>query len=284
MTEEKKEDNEEILELKEKEIVTQEEEHEEEPSPVEIAAREKGWKPAEEYEGDPESWVDAKEFIAREPLYKALHKVNRELKKQKEETTKVKQLYDRIELTAKEKAMKELQQQLRVAAEEKDIEAALAIKDKINELSEPAKSEAPKNDIFDNWVVNNEWYEQDEDLRDFADGKGAKILAKNPDMPLEQVYEEVTKSVKKVFPNKFMNPLKERASAVDSGKQIPAKSTGGRKKEVTYDDLPIEVQDVYRKMVKKDATHPRGNDRGILSHAEFIKDYLAVGGTVNTGA
>jgi len=271
----------------EEEIVAEEvvqEQEQEQVDPIEAAAREKGWKPAEEYEGDPEAWVDAKEFVAREPLYKALHKVNRELKKQREETTKVKQLYDRIETTAKDKAMKELQAQLRAASEDKDIETALAIKDKMKELETPPPKVEIKNEAFDAWVASNEWYEADEDLKDFADARGARILQQNPDMPLEQIYAEVARATKQAFPKKFMNPNKERATAVDSGKQIPAKSVGGRKREVSYDDLPAEVQEVYRKMVKKDTTHTRGNPNGILSHAEFIRDYIAVGGTVNTGA
>ena len=55
-----------------------------EPNPVETKAREKGWKPLEEFDGDPETFVPAKEYVEREPLYKALHKANREIKKMKE--------------------------------------------------------------------------------------------------------------------------------------------------------------------------------------------------------
>lgn len=273
----------------EEEIVTKEPEGEaevveKEVDPIEATAREKGWKPLEEYEGDKETWVDAKEFVAREPLYKALHKANREIKKVKKETETVKQLYDKIETVAKEKAMKELQLKLKEAAEEKDIELALELKDQINELKAKPATEAPKNEEFENWIQSNKWYEADEDLRDFADAKGLKIAKANPDLSLDEIYNRVTESTRKAFPHKFNNTMKERPSTVDSGRQTTTRATNGsRKKSPSYDDLPVEVQDVYRKMVKKEANSPRGSERGIISHEEFITNYLAVGGTVNTG-
>lgn len=273
----------------EEEIVTKEPEGNVEPiepeaDPIEATAREKGWKPLEEYEGDKETWVDAKEFVAREPLYKALHKANREIKKVKKETETVKQLYDKIELVAKEKAMKELQAQLKEAAEEKDIERALEIKDQINDLKTKPATPTPQNEQFDVWVQGNKWYEADEDLRVFADAKGLKIAAANPDLSLEEIYDRVAESTRKAFPHKFTNTLKERPNTVDSGRQTTTRATNGsRKKSPSYEDLPVEVQDVYRKMVKKEANSPRGSERGIISHEEFITNYLAVGGTVNTG-
>ena len=37
--------------------------------PYESEAREQGWKPKEEYEGDPEKWRPAKEFVERGELF-----------------------------------------------------------------------------------------------------------------------------------------------------------------------------------------------------------------------
>lgn len=276
--------NKEALDEDNKELSQEGANEQDQVDPVETAAREKGWKPLEEYEGDKETWVDAKEFVAREPLYKALHKANREIKKVKKETETVKQLYDKIEIVAKEKAMAELQAKLKEAAEEKDIERALDIKDQINELKTKPIQETPKNEEFEVWVQDNKWYEADEDLRDFADAKGLKIAKANPNLSLDEIYHRVAESTKKAFPHKFNNSMKERPNTVDSGRQTTTRATNGsRKKSPSYEDLPVEVQDVYRKMVKKEANSPRGSERGIISHEEFITNYLAVGGTVNTG-
>ena len=49
--------------------------------PYEDKARATGWRPLEEFEGDPETWVDAKEFLGRAPLF---DKIKHQTKKQKE--------------------------------------------------------------------------------------------------------------------------------------------------------------------------------------------------------
>ena len=39
-----------------------------------------GWRPLEEYDGDPEQWVDAKEFVKRAPLYEQMRKIKKEIR------------------------------------------------------------------------------------------------------------------------------------------------------------------------------------------------------------
>ena len=38
-----------------------------------------GWKPLADYDGDPDRWVGAKEFIGRAPLYEQNHKLKKEM-------------------------------------------------------------------------------------------------------------------------------------------------------------------------------------------------------------
>ena len=51
--------------------------------PYESEAREQGWKPKEEYEGDPEKWRPAKEFVERGELFGKIDVLGRELKETK---------------------------------------------------------------------------------------------------------------------------------------------------------------------------------------------------------
>ena len=46
----------------------------------ELQAREQGWKPKEEYEGDPEKWRPAKEFVERGELFGKIDTMGKELK------------------------------------------------------------------------------------------------------------------------------------------------------------------------------------------------------------
>ena len=52
---------------------------EEVPVPVEATARTQGWKPKEEFTGDPALWVDAKEFVGRAPLFDKIKGQSKEL-------------------------------------------------------------------------------------------------------------------------------------------------------------------------------------------------------------
>ena len=49
-------------------------------NPYDKQAREMGWRPKEEWEGEPEKWRDAKEFVERGELYGKIDSVGRELK------------------------------------------------------------------------------------------------------------------------------------------------------------------------------------------------------------
>ena len=46
----------------------------------EVTAREQGWVPKEEYQGDPEKWRGAKEFVERGELFGKIDSMGKELK------------------------------------------------------------------------------------------------------------------------------------------------------------------------------------------------------------
>ena len=50
-----------------------------EPSDEETVARAAGWRPKEEFDGDPNQWVDAGEFNRRAPLFEKINNQNKEL-------------------------------------------------------------------------------------------------------------------------------------------------------------------------------------------------------------
>jgi len=51
--------------------------------PYEAAAREQGWKPKEEFEGDEGKWRPAKEFVERGELFGKIDTLGKELKETK---------------------------------------------------------------------------------------------------------------------------------------------------------------------------------------------------------
>lgn len=242
-----------------------------EADPVENKAREMGWTPKDEFSGDPETFVEAKEFVERAPLYKALHQANRKIKKMQETLETFRDHYTKVEVAAKERAIKELQSQLETASEERDIKKALEIKDKITEVQSQGKeTETKTNPDFESWVEENKWYNDDPKLKTFATGIGFGLAQEHPDWTPAKIFQEVTKITKESFPDKFT--VKKPATKVSTN----ARTTGGSdgKRTPSIRQLPEEARVNYNRLVKSDR-----NPHGILTPEEFWKDYLAAGGT-----
>lgn len=257
-----------------------------EVDPVEEAARERGWRPQDEFEGDPSTWIPAKEFMGRAPLYDSIHDLKRTIKRLQENQDEFRKHYDSVRDTAYKEAMATLQRQLDAAAEENDVKGVIATQRKMEQLHSSRTQEAPKKEeptgneqtpAFDQWLEKNNWYAKDEELQAYADGVALRLTRKHaddPDMTPAKLFEKVTEQVKKTHPHKFKSPAQRKATTVEGGGN--PSSVG--KKGVSYRDLPEEAQQVYKKLVKSDR-----NPRGILSHDEFMRDYLASSGPVNTG-
>lgn len=161
---------------------------------IEQTARNMGWRPQEEYKGNPEKWVSAEEFVERgEHVMPILRENNKRLQKELENTKgqintlkqafeesqesikALKQHYDESTARAVEAAKRSLRDELRTARESGDTEAEFAIMDKLDELRDterkaketPKAKEAPKkkNDSQPNadpevtaWYEEREWF------------------------------------------------------------------------------------------------------------------------------
>ena len=261
-----------------------------EPVEHEVQARNKGWVPKEEFKGDPLEWVDAKEFINRGPLYEALHKANRKIKNMEKTLDAQRQHYESVSKTAKEQAIKDLRKELHAAVENQDTEQATAIADRISEVAASPVEKPPVNEAYNNWVADNEWYEADTTLRMAATGIGFGLAQEHPDWSQDKILVEVTNMMKDSFPDKFVTKTttvekdedtEEQATRVPSQvttvRRVPANSKvkPNKDKLPTRDMLPSEARKNYSLLVKS-----KSNPHGVLSHEEYMRDYVAGGGTL----
>src|SRR3990167_739742 len=265
------------------EVVKEEKEETTQPSHEDVA-REKGWKPLDEYEGEPTEWVDAKEFVAREPLFKGLHKLNRENKKLKIMLNDVKTMLDNSRKTSYEQAMKDLKAQYETAATEGNIVQAIEARDAMKTLEKtettPVFQGNPSQEVYDNWVEQNPWFDTDPTLKRYANGLGTELVQeltqdkyngrmdKLTPQDLEKIYAEVTKQVKEEFPNKFMNPNRKKTSVTESSKRTTGEQNKTNK-QYSISDLPDEE-------TRKMATRFIRNK--IMKEDEYIKAYREGGG------
>lgn len=241
-------------------------------SDVELKAMSMGWRPQDQWEGDSADWIDAKEFVGRKPLFDKIESTSRKMKDLEKTLHAFKQHYDRVEQTSYERAIRDLKQQKRAALQEEDATKALQIEDQIEALEEnfteyqqtrAQNLNVPQgpSEVFVRWVQQNDWYAKDVELNKVADALGVAYVQRNPGYTEQEVFDYVTKEVKRRYPDKFQNPARNRASAVDAG---TARSGSGPKANSLESQLSQEDKDIMNRFIRA----------GVMTKEQYLKDYF----------
>lgn len=228
------------------------------PTPQEekAIASKLGWVPLKFFKGSKENWVDYDAYLERAhtemPLLK---RTNKKLEKQigdmhallKNVVASNQQQADR----AVASALAKLKAEKSDAVLEGDPQKVAAIDDKIDKVKEeaatiarapvqPQKPEVPE--AYLEWVDDNPWFKESPRMRKFSEGVWDEIMedAKLAKLPLEDQLKRVTKEVKAQFPDKFGNPRRREASAVEGGAGNGARNGGESGK--SFSDLPPDTQ------------------------------------------
>lgn len=232
------------------------------PESVLAEARKMGWKPEDEYDGEPGKWIPAEEYVARAPIFEKNRKLTRKIKDLESSVSALKQHYERVEELAYNRAVSDLKAQKIKALEEGDHAAVVDIDDKIIELKKPKAPQVTSNPDFDVWVERNPWYEVDEELKEYADFVGSRYASQNPGALPEQVYRHAESTVRARFPEKFRNPNKSRPAAVEGVSRSSSKSS-----KPSWNDLPDHFQQVGNKFVRQ----------GVMTRDQYIDDLIKLG-------
>lgn len=226
-----------------------------EPTAVELKAMEQGWRPLDEWDGEPEDFVEAKEYVARKPLFDKISQTSKALKESNKALEAFKNHYAKVRKTEYERALETLRTKRDQAIEESDSRQARAIEGEIKTLENEAAEnqrlaqiqlvqEAPaEHPEFVSWKSRNQWYESTLSMKAWADVEGAR-LASTGLQPVE-VLKQLEKAVKKEFPHKFTNPNKQNAPDVDSSRGNTKGSTKSRE-----DSLTAQERDIMNTLVR----------------------------------
>ena len=242
-------------------------------------ARGMGWMPLEEFKGNPDRWRPADEFVQRGENYVPILKdrvkkleedLSIALKVTKAELADVKkQGYEQAKAEF-EKKTKELDEKELEAVETQDVEKFTKIKKEREGLKapEPVEDEPIVNPVFEEWNAKNKWYGTDPDLTEEANVQFDALVRlqekKTPGVqkPPEQLYAELEKRVKSLYPDKFKNPHREEPGDVEGGDIPPAK------KGNTFSDLPKAAKDAYERQRKHQEEQGRK-----FSKEDYLKIY-----------
>jgi hypothetical protein len=195
------------------------------PSVEELAAQ-LGWRA--DHVG--EDAVDAVTYILRsKDIQKAMSKHNKDLKENlstvqasinalKEHNERVYQA-DVKRLTSEIEALKkERKSAIELADVDKVEELDAQIEEKKKDIAAPkmntSKSDDAANPVYDEWITDNQWYLEDDEMAQFADSVAQQYVG----APLPRIYALVRNKVQEVFPEKFASSKPAPGKPADMNK------------------------------------------------------------------
>jgi len=194
---------------------------------VELRAMEMGWRPRDEFSGEDDDFIDAKEFVARKPLYDKIAQQSKQLKNVTQAVEALKEHYGKVQETEYNRALKALKAERKQALVDGDADKFESLDDEIKSVERQVdvlkkeqevpivKEEPTVHPEFADWQNRNRWYGEVGYMRKFADELGAQLANT---MSPSKVLAEVEKAVRKEFPHKFSNPNKADAPDVGTSK------------------------------------------------------------------
>lgn len=235
------------LEGKQEEVKQEEEQQFPE---AEIKAMEGGWRPKEEWEGDEEDWVSAKEFNQRGEYIDRIKSQTSQIKGLEKKLSKVEKVINDLaehnqrlaerEFKDNKKALRDMKKE---AMEIGDYDKVIEIDEKIDELQdlqkeqqrqEAAERQATQtgdmNPAVIDWLEANSWYESDPVLRGAFDAMAEQKVARDPSLreSPRELLKMVEQEVKKEFPHKF-GGTRPRSTVTETGSNRSGSSSSRTK-------------------------------------------------------
>ena len=239
------ETKEEIIQLKDEEIVQEQEEE----------AYKHGWRPIAEFHGSKGEFVSAKEFLLRKPMLDRIGSQSVELTKLKKSIkAMVSQHQTQVDAQVKLR-LHELKSAKTEAIEAGDVNQVAHIDAETDQLKETAKNAPKVPDEVSEWVTENPWFNSDKEMNAWAIAHNKACAANNPTMEVADTLAETAKAIKKAFPEKFEQPKPKVPPSPTEGGSGPKDTSG--KKNYSTKRLSDDQRLVYNQLVKthKTLTH-----------------------------
>jgi len=265
----------------------------------EAEAEKGGWKPLDEWDGEPKDWADAPEFNVRGQLMKRIQRQSRELQDLKtdagDKQAAIKALGEQNRKLAERefaKAKGDLLEQKKRAYEEGNVDALVDLDERILDMNKVQQNEAPvqtaetgasnsyRNDEivakFQNWMQDedNTWFRDNIAMRNTAMQLGDEYLNEDPDIAMDTLFDKISTRTKEMFkPADAEKAPKRKASQVDDtepgSSYTRGASTRGSKNNYVV-QLNEEQRRVALTLAKADTFQ---NDEGTLSEKDQIAVY-----------
>ena len=228
----------------------------------EAEASQQGWKPREEYQGDPDNWVDAETFVQRGEQFVGLmkprlDKLEKQLRYQ-EKLNKDMSEYVKTFQTQKQKEIEQLEAKVKEArkqavaqgdgdAFEKAEQQLADIQTQKQEASRTNEPEIPE--YAQDWLNENSWYNSDFALRSLADSYSDRLRTTNPNLVEREHLDKVAEFVKSEMPHKFKRAGGGSPSVEgEAGRRSGTTETSNAQ---TYNNLPPEAKATCTRLINE---------------------------------
>lgn len=240
---------------------TQDTEQQDQRQQAEVKARSMGWRPKEQFRGDPTKWVDAEEFVRRGEqhipiLRDRLDRTQKELEELRQASREAldmqreNQKRERARLQAEIDGLRTTQ---RRAVEAGDVATYDEAGKKIEALDkamppepQPAPAAQPElpQEARDFEARNSSWFgpNGDREMTEEAIALHAAQQRRGDKRPLAEQLLEIENKVKRLYPHKFSNQRRNGASAVDGGGDMGGGGQPQRGTKKGYQDLPSDAK------------------------------------------
>ncbi len=184
------------------------------------------WKPKDQFEGDPDDWRPAKEWLERGELLEHIHELKRQTKEQKEALDYVMEGTKKIEEQTRANVLAELEAKQARAAEVGDVQG---VKEATKELLEAYKAPAPSTPAVEiapevkefthrnaSWFNNNT--PENSAMMHYVIAREKEINAAAPSLHVKDVITLIESEVRSKFPEKFVSHIPSSPVAAPTAK------------------------------------------------------------------
>ena len=241
-------------------------------------ARSIGWRPKDDWKGDPDKWVDAEAYLKkgeeilpilrkdRERLFGEVSSLKQDIQGLMKYHKEDRQRFQERIQAEHEAELEELKAKQRAAVDDRDVDTydqleterkALEAKQVTPPIVKQQPGQVAQEDQqeWDGWLKDNPWYEVAPDgqtplneVTKAAQMYAYRVQAENPNYRgwEREFLDKVKDGVKLAYPDKFQNVRRDDVTGVEGGMG----GAGGGSAKKVFGDLPSEAQVECRHMQK----------------------------------
>jgi hypothetical protein len=245
-------------------------------NPHEDQAKSLGWRPKEEFEGNPEDWRSAKDFIERGEMIGRIRSQSQKIQNIEQALKHVTTQNANVYANGYKQAIADLKVQRRQALEDGNVVLADDISERIDAtraeaVKAVAGAVAPVRQLDSGpdpehhmWVQSNPWYDNIPTMRRFADSAAIEFVQANAGkVTPDQVRRYIGDLVRSEFPHRFVKGNQAAPNPDGEGRSNRGAVTGDQRLSKIESSMTEEQRTIMKTIMRSAG----------MTKAEYLKQY-----------